>query len=174
MKIHVINKKKVSLVEKFYLKIFIKITEYYEKKFFQYNINCLKYIGKNNRFFKNIFLNNPENIEIGDNNFIGNNVILSAYSKIIIGNNCAIAAHCKIISGNHGYDDPVSLINDQPIVSKPIIIGSNVWMGYDVIILAGVSIGNGVVIGAGSVVTKSIPDYAVAVGNPAKIISYRY
>jgi maltose O-acetyltransferase len=174
MKIYVINKKKLNLLDKFYFKLINKLIQKYEKIYFQYNINRINSIGNNNKFFKNIFLNNPENIQIGDNNFIGNNVIISAFDKIVIGNNCAIAAECKIISGNHGYHDTEKIINNQPMVSKPIFIGSNVWMGYEVIVLPGVSIGNGVVIGAGSVVTKSIPDNAVAVGNPARIISYRY
>lgn len=174
MKIVVVNKcNKFNLIDKFFFKIISHLVFYYEKNYIQYNINLINEVGINNKFFKNIYLNNPENIHLGSNNFIGNNVIISAYDKISIGDNCAIAAECKIISGNHGYHDSLQLINNQPIVSKPITIGSNVWMGYGVVVLAGVQIGNGVVIGAGSVVTKSLPDSAVAVGNPAKVISYR-
>lgn len=66
------------------------------------------------------------------------------------------------------------LYKNKTKVKKGIIIGDGVWIGHNVIILPEVTIGNGAIIGAGSVVTKNIPPYAIAVGNPARVIRYRF
>lgn len=102
-----------------------------------------------------------------------------------IGSFCAIGGRLIVRSTNHstGY------LNMQDWTQKEIIgsdvsvvglskgdveIGHGVWIGDSVIILSGVKIGNGAVIGAGSLVTRSVPEYAIAVGNPAKVIKYRF
>jgi acetyltransferase-like isoleucine patch superfamily enzyme len=64
------------------------------------------------------------------------------------------------------------LINESTI-AKPVIVDDDVWLGYNVTVLPGVTIGKGSVIGAGSVVTKNIPPYSIAVGNPCKVIGQR-
>jgi acetyltransferase-like isoleucine patch superfamily enzyme len=73
---------------------------------------------------------------------------------------------CGLISANHDIND-----YDQWDVSEPIVIGNNVWIGMNVIVMPGVKIGNNVVIGANSVVTKDVPDNSIAVGSPCKVIS---
>lgn len=102
-----------------------------------------------------------------------------------IGSYCAIAGRLVVRSSNH---DPGFLnmnvaaqrhvmgsdVKVAGVATKPVSIGHGVWFGDSVIILPNVSIGNGVVIGAGSVVTKDIPDYAIAVGNPCRVIKYRF
>ena len=76
-----------------------------------------------------------------------------------------------ISSENHGMDpESEKSYMRQPLVSKPVSIGDGCWIGEKVCILPGVTIGKKCVIGAGSVVTKSIPDYSIAVGNPAKVV----
>ena len=79
---------------------------------------------------------------------------------------------CKIFTANHQYKKD-SLIIEQENIIKPVIIGSDVWIGARSIILPGVTIGEGSVIAAGSVVTKSVDKYSVVGGNPAKLIKYR-
>ncbi|MFH2066085.1 MAG: acyltransferase [Pseudomonadota bacterium] len=98
----------------------------------------------------------------------------SAYEgKIIIGRSVEIAPSCAFYSYDHGIASGVP-VRDQAIQTKGgIILEDDVWLGYGVIVLDGVRIGRGAVIGAGSVVTKSIPAEAVAAGNPAKIIRMR-
>ena len=88
-----------------------------------------------------------------------------ALNGIELGKNFLFAPGVKLISSNHG-------MNDRQVIEKsdPIVIGDNVWLGANVLILPGISIGNNVVVGAGSVVTKSFPDNVVIAGNPAKII----
>lgn len=93
------------------------------------------------------------------------NCFISSTSGIEFGNNVEIAPGCKIISSNHNFENYSKLT-----ITKPIKIGSNVWIGANSVILPEVEIGNNVIIGAGSVVTKSIPSNSIAVGNPCKVI----
>ena len=102
-------------------------------------------------------------LEIGNNVGISGGVI-ACFKHIKIGNNVKVGGNVSIFDGDFHLDDPRS---GTP---KDIIIGDNVWIGYESIILKGVSIGNNSVIGAGSVVTKDIPDNTIAAGNPCKII----
>jgi maltose O-acetyltransferase len=79
-----------------------------------------------------------------------------------------------IISRHHKYSRTDLPMRDQGWeVVKPVMIGDDVWIGDRVIILPGVSIGSGAIIGAGAVVVKSVPDWAVVVGNPARVVRYR-
>jgi acetyltransferase-like isoleucine patch superfamily enzyme len=92
---------------------------------------------------------------------------------IAIGSGVMIAASCALYSYDHGLlpDQP---IRKQAVQSKgPIIIEDGAWLGYGTIVLGGVRIGKGAAIGAGSVVTRDIPDGAVAVGNPARVVKMR-
>lgn len=113
-----------------------------------------------------------DSIIIGNNCYIGYNftVLASSKSKIIIGNNVLIASSVIITNENHGID-PTNKINymDQELTSNDVYIGDGCWIGEKVCILPGVQIGKKCIIGAGAVVTKSIPEYSIAVGNPAKI-----
>lgn len=110
--------------------------------------------------------------EIGDNSGIGENSNL--YGKVIIGNNVMMGTQCLIYTQNHAFDRLDIPMKDQgPQPSKPVIIGDDVWIGGRVTILPGVHIGNGCIIGAGAVVTRDVPDYAIVGGNPAKIIRFR-
>ena len=96
--------------------------------------------------------------------------ILNA-STVTIGNDVLFASHVMISSENHGMDpESEKSYMAQPLESKPVSIGDGCWIGEKVCILPGVNIGKKCIIGAGSVVTKSIPDYSIAVGNPAKVI----
>lgn len=112
-------------------------------------------------------------IDIKKNVFFGEYVVLYGHGNITIGSNTLIAMHTCIVSSNHTIPPKGELIRNNPDILLPVIIGEDVWIGANCSILGGVKIGNGAVIGAGSVVTKDIPDYAIALGNPAKIIRYR-
>lgn len=105
---------------------------------------------------------------------IGNKSIVGIGSVIIgpvsIGNNVMIAQNIVISGLNHGYEDITLPPSEQAVTCKPIIISDNVWIGANSVITAGVTLGKHCVIGAGSIVTKSIPEYSVAVGNPARVI----
>lgn len=110
-------------------------------------------------------------IIIGDNTRI-HGTCIHAYEKISIGKNCLIAANTQIIDGSGhdlSFDNPSNRINTIGD-SNPVVIKNNVWIGANSIILPGVTIGEGSVIAAGSVVTRNIPPMVVAGGNPAKVI----
>ncbi|MGI0480752.1 acyltransferase [Geminocystis sp. CENA526] len=111
-------------------------------------------------------------IYIGSHTYINRNTFIDATESIIIGEYCGIGPNCYITDHDHGYDAELPPLK-QPMVSKPTKIGNNVWIGANVTILKGVSIGDRTIVGAGSVVTKSLPENVIAVGNPAQIIKYR-
>ncbi len=109
-------------------------------------------------------------IRIGKNCNIGYYFSILNASEVTIGDNVLIASYVLITSENHGMDPEELSYMQQPLVSRPVSIGDGCWIGEKVCVLPGVNIGKKCIIGAGSVVTKSIPDYSIAVGNPAKII----
>lgn len=106
----------------------------------------------------------PENVKIGKNVFINSNVLFMARGGIAIEDDVQIAANAQLISNNH---DPYERM---VLTCKPVLIKKGAWIGAGATILPGVCVGKYSIVGAGSVVTKDIPDYAVAVGNPAKTI----
>jgi len=131
-------------------------------------------IGKNCKIHDySMILSYKGNIEIGDNCSVNPYTILYGHGGLKIGNGVRIAAHCVIIPSNHKFERLDVPIYQQGEISKGIIIEDDVWIGAHCSILDGVRIGKGCVIGAGSVVNKSLPDFSVAVGVPARVISKR-
>jgi len=112
--------------------------------------------------------NGVGDVVIGNNTIIGlSNVIIGPVS---IGDNVMLAQHVVVSGLNHGYKDITVPPALQKVECSPICISDDVWIGANAVITAGVSIGKHCIVGAGSVVTKSIPDHCIVVGNPAKII----
>jgi acetyltransferase-like isoleucine patch superfamily enzyme len=115
-------------------------------------------------------------IDIGNNVQINDYVHIGAVESIEIGDNVLIASKVFITDHNHGsyageiQDSPDSIPQERPIYSKKVIIEKNVWLGEFVAVLSGVTIGEGSIIGAMSVVNKDIPPFSIAVGSPAKVI----
>lgn len=114
-------------------------------------------------------------LSIGDNTYIGeNNNIRAAGGRIQIGANCLISQNITIVASNHEMSK-IDLIRNQPwsLTKNFINIGDDVWIGANSVILPGVTISNGAVIGAGSVVNRDVPAFAIVAGNPAKVLRYR-
>lgn len=103
-------------------------------------------------------------LKIGNDVFINANLLAMARGGITIEDDVQIAGNASLLSNNH------DLYDRQILLCKPIIIRKGAWIGANVTILPGVEVGKHAVIGAGSVVTKDVPDYGVVVGNPAKVI----
>lgn len=143
-------------------------------KSFSYFVSHKANIGRNTEIGRNTGIDSL--CEIGMESYIGKNCYLT---KVRIGNYCSIANNISIGQGEHDIDSisTSSLFYDNSyddLTKDDCIIGNDVWIGVDAIVLRGVRIGNGVVVGANSVVTKDVPDFAVVVGSPAKVIKYRF
>lgn len=114
----------------------------------------------------------PSSVELGDNSGIG--IRAQINGKVTIGKNVMMGPDVCIYAINHAFnrvDIPMNIQGFAP--EMPVVIGDDVWIGARVIILPGIRIGTGAVIGAGAVVTKDVPDYAVVGGNPARILKMR-
>lgn len=108
------------------------------------------------------------NIEVGENFYSNHNLVILDCAKVKFGDNVFIAPNCGFYTACHPLDVEKRINGLE--YALPITVGNNVWIGGNVVVLAGVTIGDNTVIGAGSVVTKNIPDNVVAVGNPCKVI----
>jgi acetyltransferase-like isoleucine patch superfamily enzyme len=133
----------------------------------------LKRIGKRSWVRDGVTFWYPKNISIGDHSSINEFVYLNGAGGIEIGDYVMIAHNASLISEDHGFDDVNTVMRKQASIRAKITIGSDVWIGAGVHILKGVTIGEGALIGANAVVTKDIPPYAIAVGNPARVLRYR-
>lgn len=105
-----------------------------------------------------------DKVNIGRNVFINSNFLAMSRGGITIEDDVQIAANVQVLSNNH------DLYERQVLLCKPVLIKKGAWIGAGATILPGVSIGKHAVVGAAAVVTHDVPDYAVAVGNPAKIV----
>lgn len=128
-------------------------------------------LGKTGKVFTVVspfFCDYGYNIEVGENFFMNMNCVILDGAKVTFGNNVFIAPGCGFYTAGHPLD--VERRNKGLEYAYPITIGDNVWIGAQVCVLPGVSIGNNSVIGAGSVVTKDIPANVLAVGNPCRVL----
>lgn len=116
----------------------------------------------------NFFCDYGFNIALGENFYSNHNLVILDANKVKFGNNVFIGPNCGFYTSGHPLDYKTR--NQGLEYAKPIKVGDNVWFGGNVCVLPGVTIGDNVVIGAGSVVTKDIPSNSVAVGNPCKVI----
>ena len=134
-----------------------------------------KTIGKSNKYTNGAYIN--EAAVIGKYNYFGP---YSMINNAVVGNYCSIGPGVKIGQGKHSleyittYQRVSSEITGHSLIQEPSIIGNDVWLGANVVVMQGVKIGNGAVIGANAVVTRDIPDYGIAVGLPAKVMKYRF
>ena len=123
--------------------------------------------GQNFHLQKNVTLSTftaQAEIRIGNGVLIGDSVFIGAHEKVTVGDNNIIASEVLIIdTDRHGIDG-------QPAKEAPVIIGNNVWIGLRAMILEGVTIGDNSIVGAGSVVAKSVAPNSIVVGNPARFI----
>ncbi len=112
-------------------------------------------------------------IETGSDVYLGPFVTIFGHGNVAIGKNTLVAMNCTILSSEHTLSPAGTGIRSQPDILKPTRIGDDVWLGAGVIVLGGVTIGDGCVVGAGSVVTKDLPPYSISVGVPASPRSKR-
>ena len=121
--------------------------------------------------------NNQQTLFFGENFQMNDYVHITAMEKVQIGNNVLFASKIYVSDCSHGSyagdendSSPDSIPHDRKLYSKPVVIEDNVWLGEFVSVLPGVTIGKGTIVGANSVVSKSLPPNVIAVGSPAKPI----
>jgi len=133
------------------------------------------HISGNPRIHPTASIRCGESISLGKNSHINAFccVWASPNSRIILGENLLMGPGCKLFSSNHSTENINIPMNVQPYVQKDIIVGNDVWLGANSVILAGTTIGDGTIVAAGAVVTKDLPPYVIAAGIPARPIKAR-
>ncbi len=121
-------------------------------------------IGEGSSVNPSLYIHSAKDIRIGKNVVIMNGFRCMSMGGVTIGDNVNISFGCTIVTNDH------DLREKNILLCRPVTIKNNVWIGANVTILPGVTIGENSVVGAGAIVTKDVPDNSVAVGNPAKVI----
>ncbi|WP_274878883.1 sugar O-acetyltransferase [Vibrio harveyi] len=116
----------------------------------------------------NFFCDYGYNIEVGKNFYMNTNGVILDCGKVIIGDYVMIGPNVTLCTAGHPIDTATRYTYEE--FAKPIYIADKVWIGANVVVLPGVRIGFGAVVGAGSVVTKDVPENTVVVGNPARVV----
>lgn len=124
--------------------------------------------GENILVESNFYCDYGYNIYVGENFYMNHNGVILDGAKVEFGDNVFIGPNCGFYTAGHPIE--IELRNKGLEYAKPIKVGNNVWFGGNVVVLPGVTIGNNVTIGAGSVVTKDIPCDSVAHGNPCRVV----
>lgn len=115
----------------------------------------------------------PWRTKVGKNSSLNTGVLIDGFGGVTIGEGVRIAAYVTINTADHDFEDTSKKIMEQGYICSEVRIEDDVWIGAHVCINKGISIGKGSVIGSGSVVTKDIPPYSIAVGNPCRVIKQR-
>lgn len=119
-----------------------------------------------------------ETVSIGSDVYIGPYALFSAVKGLTIGNKVTFGPRVTIMGGNHNFREVGQYTFDvhekRDDDDAPVVIEDDTWIGSNAIILKGVTVGHGAIVGAGAIVTKDVPPYAIVGGNPAKVIKYRF
>lgn len=116
---------------------------------------------------------NRGQVSLGDRSWLGPFCLVYGNGGVRIGADVLVAAHTTINTVSHESTRCDIPINAQPVITAPVVIEDDVWIGLNAVILQGVTIGRGAIVGAGAVVNKSIPAWSIAVGVPARVIGRR-
>jgi acetyltransferase-like isoleucine patch superfamily enzyme len=132
-----------------------------------------KEYGKGAIIDHNVHINFPERIVLKDCVRIHSGTGIDSRGGLYIGEHSGLACNCTVLTSQHRYHNAKNIPFDNVIELKPVVIREFVWIGWGVMIMPGVEIGEGAIVGMGSVVTKNVPPLAIIMGNPAEIIGYR-
>ena len=126
-------------------------------------------VGKNVFIGPHVTIVHPENLFIGNNVSIRQDVYIDCTARVLIGNDVSVAHSVSIISFNHSYDSP-DKIRDNKLISGPILINDDCWIGCRSVLLSGVTLQSRTIVGAGAVVNRSFEGDCILGGVPARII----
>lgn len=134
----------------------------------------LKKAGKNINFMEGIIIKYPSEIEMGNNVTINQDCFIVGKGGLILGDDIMIGAGCKIVTTTHNAITRDKPMREQGMSFEKITIGNDVWFGFNVVVLKGCNIGNGVILAAGCILTtKDVADYTIWGGVPARNIGTR-
>lgn len=150
-----------------------KIDSFFYKLRLKKLLKQIKYIGENSYIHHKITMYYVDRISIGSNVYIGPNAEINGLGGVTIDDGVIIGPNLVIHSANHRFVNSKSIPYDEYFDFKKVIIEENVWIGGNVIISPGSHIGEGVIVGAGCVVSGKIPPFSIIVGNPCKVIKTR-
>ncbi|MCD6565046.1 MAG: acyltransferase [Bacteroidales bacterium] len=138
-----------------------------------YKVNQFAHFGENSYIYPKVTISHPERVVIGKGCTIQGGSIFHTVGGLHLGNYVGIGRDTIILTSIHNYFSSKSIPFDNNILLKPVIIRDFAWIGWRSIILPGLEIGEGSIIGSGSVVTKNIPPLTIVMGNPAEVIGKR-
>lgn len=126
--------------------------------------------GRNINIASSVVFGRGARITIGTDSGIGEGSRIVCMDDVNIGDDVMIGPEVMILTGGHAFDDPAIRLIDQRIITAPVVIENDVWIGARAILLPGITVGRRSVVAAGSVVTKNVPPGSVVGGNPARVI----
>ncbi|MTI88136.1 MAG: acyltransferase [Balneolaceae bacterium] len=135
--------------------------------------SSLKKLGKEVIIDYGVIISHANNVSIGDGTFIGKDTIIISRNPVYIGSGVGIAAGCRLITWNHDINNQCLSVRNMPQTDGKIVLNDGVWLGYNVVILPGITMGKGAVAAAGAIVTKDVPPFTIVGGIPAKPIGKR-
>ncbi|MBF0438219.1 MAG: acyltransferase [Magnetococcales bacterium] len=149
-----------------------KVVSWLEKWRTRYFLLQIPQVGEDVRIFNGLFVENPHNVILGNHVRINVNCMMQAHARIEIGDYTMIGASCLIVTANHDTSKRgLEAFDTQKHL--PVKIGRHCWLGAGVTVLPGVTIGDEVVVGAGSTVTSDLPPGGIYAGSPARFIKTR-
>jgi len=162
----------------------IKIFNSFTSKIF-FNKRKLGFCGKNVMIYPSVYISKPKNLFLHDNTTIFDDAIIEcSRARFIMKKNSGAARGLKVVTGNHMFivgrwfndvtDKDKDELPEDNIYDRDVIVNEDVWIAIDVTLLSGIEIGRGAIIGAGSVCRNSIPPYAIVIGNPAKVVGFKF
>jgi acetyltransferase-like isoleucine patch superfamily enzyme len=129
--------------------------------------------GKNVSFGPFVRATYPERVYLGDDILVGGFAFFHSQGGVRLESGTILGPYVSIYSADHNYDEADAVPYDGVVVLRPVLVKQNVWIGGHVVITPGVTVGEGAILAAGSVVAKDVPDFAVVGGSPAKVLKYR-
>ena len=149
------------------------------RRYFGYPKKAFGYFGENITLTPPLLLSNPENVYLFGNNGLSNAIIFSKNARFIMKHHSGSAPGLKVSTGNHAmvlgrFYRTITEDEKPQGLDKDVVVESDVWIGMNVTLLAGVTVGRGSTLASGAVVTKDVPPYCIAGGVPAKFIKFKW
>lgn len=167
-----------KIVQRIYIVLFFSLKWRLKKYVDIREVNSLLLKGKLGSFGRSVSINGKftglgKHVFFGDNVNFNDNLVVHGSGRLVVGNYFHGGINITIITTNHRFEGAAAIPYDKIRINKDVVIKDFVWFGDNVTVIPGITIGEGAIIAAGSVVVKDVPDLAIVGGNPAQIIRFR-